>query len=49
MDMLLVLGCCCCLGLGLVLGWLAGRAAGVEEERGRQIDKLTHVPREPRR
>jgi hypothetical protein len=38
-ELLLMGGCC--FVLGLLCGWLAGRASGIEEERARQIDKLT--------
>jgi hypothetical protein len=33
------------LALGLMLGFLIGHAVGVENERGKQIDKLTAAPR----
>jgi len=38
-DLLVIAGCC--FALGLLYGWLAGRVAGVEEERAKQIDRMT--------
>jgi hypothetical protein len=42
-DLLIVAGCCGVFGL--LWGWLAGRASGIEEERARQIDALLQKPR----